>query len=105
MDFLVRSIQDYLLKLNPDKINSGDKLVTEVYSDLLIRNEFISLLITDKTGKAKWYGKSEEQDFEFGEEIEAKAKVILLSRNAKGSLDELEEGEGWEEWLKKQDRG
>jgi hypothetical protein len=77
MDFLIRTMRDYLMKLDPDKINSGDEAATELYTDVLSRNGLLSMMITDKSGKSKLFGKSEESDFEFGLEIEAKAKAMM----------------------------
>lgn len=77
MDFLIRTMRDYLMKLDPDLINSGDEVATERYTDVLSRNGLLSTIITDKSGKSKMFGKSEERDFEFGAEIEAKAKAMM----------------------------
>ena len=77
MDFLVRTMRDYVMKLEPEKVNAGDKAATEVYTDVLSRNGLLALIITDKTGKSKMFGKEMEKDFKFGEDIEAKAQQMM----------------------------
>jgi hypothetical protein len=94
IDFLIRTMRDYLAKLDPDKVNSGDSAATEVYTDILSRNALLTSIIMDKTGKSKLFGKESEKDFEFGEEIEKKAKEMLDTGFGDDETDEGDEKAG-----------